>query len=489
MKKSVNHKLFTIPGGIALALMAILSAGLISGCAGTASKAGNGTQAAAGQAQEGNSMGNSVEGTGTGPAGEWTGDITIGSAKLGITARIVAGDALSGELDIPQQNAFNLPLSDFVWNEPALSFTLTTKPPARFEGSVSGNTCSGTFSQGAARGTFTLVRSAAGGTPAMAGGPKSGTAAGGGASGGAASAALDPGETVVFIPVEKGRIEGTLRIPAGSGPWPVVLIIAGSGPTDRNGNSPLLPGRNDSLKLIAMELEKAGIASLRYDKRGIAASAGAGASEQDLRFGTYIHDVILWVDFLKERDEFSSIGILGHSEGSLIGAAAALSAAGDVACFVSVAGAGRPADQILKEQLASSPPADRDLMYRYIDELRAGKTIDDVPEPLYSLFRPSVQPYLISWFAYDPAKVVASLRIPVLVVQGTTDLQVSVKDSELLAPKGSGRELLLIQGMNHVLKTAPLDREKNIAAYSDPSLPLNPDFAAGLVAFLRKSLF
>ena len=300
------------------------------------------------------------------------------------------------------------------------------------------------------------------------------------------SSGADSRDSDVSIALAQGNLAGTLRVPEGAGPFPVVLIIAGSGPTDRNGNSPLLQGSNDSLKMIAVELGKAGIASLRYDKRGIAESASAAVSEESLRFDTYVADAVALVKYLRTHGGFSRIGILGHSEGALIGAAAA--AMESVDCLVSVAGAGRPADVILKEQLSASPAADRDRMYRIIDELKAGRLVPDVPRSLYALFRPSVQPYLISWFAYDPVAILDGLQIPILVVQGTTDLQISVDDARRLAPEGKGRELVLVEGMNHVLKIAPLDRNRNLSAYSDPSLPLAPGFVSGVVAFLERNL-
>ncbi len=81
-----------------------------------------------------------------------------------------------------------------------------------------------------------------------------------------------------------GIIHGTLDLPSGIGPFPVALIIAGSGPTDRDGNSAMLAGKNNSLKMLAQSLAAANIASLRCDKRGIAASAASGPKEADLRF-------------------------------------------------------------------------------------------------------------------------------------------------------------------------------------------------------------
>jgi len=97
-----------------------------------------------------------------------------------------------------------------------------------------------------------------------------------------------------------------------------------------------------------------------------------------------------------------------------------------------------------------------------------------------------VQPYLISWFRYDPAKSIAELKTPVLVVQGTTDLQVTVDDAKRLAAANPKAKLVIIEGMNHVLKEVPPDRDKQMASYSDPNLRLAPEFLTGVVEFVRK---
>jgi alpha-beta hydrolase superfamily lysophospholipase len=114
-----------------------------------------------------------------------------------------------------------------------------------------------------------------------------------------------------------GTLQGTLDLPNGTSPCPVVVIVAGSGPTDRDGNQPLM--KNDSLKLLGQALAAKGIAALRYDKRGIAESAAAASKEEDLRFETYVTDVVQWVIWLRQNRRFLRVGLIGHSEGSLIG--------------------------------------------------------------------------------------------------------------------------------------------------------------------------
>jgi pimeloyl-ACP methyl ester carboxylesterase len=291
----------------------------------------------------------------------------------------------------------------------------------------------------------------------------------------------------VDLDTGSGRLAGTVEIPAGCAPHTVALIHAGSGPTDRDGNSKGLPGKNDSLKLLAEALAGRGIASLRYDKRGIAGSAAAGPrSERDLRFSTYVEDATRWLDQLAGDPAFGNIVAIGHSEGSLV-EMQAVGARPDVA-LVSLAGAGRKAGVILREQLArqaTGPLLDR--ANQIIAELEAGREVTDIPAPLASLFRPSVQPYLIDWFSRDPAEAIRQLKHKPLIVQGSTDVQVAIADAQALAAARPDGELAIIEGMNHVLKLIAGDLTAQLASYSDPTLPLHPELADRIARFVKSA--
>ena len=278
------------------------------------------------------------------------------------------------------------------------------------------------------------------------------------------------------------KLSGTLMIPVAKKKPPVVLIIAGSGPTDRDGNNPMM--KNNSLKLLAESLYSEGIASLRYDKRMIGASAAPEMKESDLRFEQFINDAAAWVNWLQQEGSFSKIIVAGHSEGSLIGMVAARKAGADA--FISLAGAGAAADVILRNQLANQPDYVTDIAYPILDSLKAGKMVADVSPMLAALFRADVQPYLISWFQYDPKAEIALLDMPVLVVQGTTDIQVSEDNARTLAAAKPGAKLVVIKGMNHIFKLADSNLEKNIATYSKPDLPLAPELPAAVVKFVEK---
>ena len=283
-----------------------------------------------------------------------------------------------------------------------------------------------------------------------------------------------PAESMVELATSSGTIHGTMLLPERTGPVPVALIIAGSGPTDRDGNSPVLQGKNDSLKLLAEGLSERGVATLRYDKRGIAASASSGPQESDLRFDMYVDDAAAWISWLRADPRFSSVSVIGHSEGSLIGMMAAHDA--DVDAFVSIAGAARPAADVLREQLRPQlPPNLWNESERILTSLTDGRTVDRVPPELTMLYRPSVQSYLISWLGVDPAAEIARLHAPVLIVQGTTDIQITVAEANTLHAARPRAELAIIEGMNHVLKLVPADPAQQRASYSDPALPLAPE--------------
>jgi pimeloyl-ACP methyl ester carboxylesterase len=288
----------------------------------------------------------------------------------------------------------------------------------------------------------------------------------------------------LHVSTSAGPLEGSLLCPSSPAPWPAVLLISGSGPTDRNGNTVGLPGPNNSLKLLAEALAQRGIASVRYDKRGVGGSRAALTSEADLRFDMLADDAAQWVRRMRLDPRFSSITVAGHSEGSLLGMLATERARADA--YVSLEGPGRGAVTVLHEQLtARAPAALAQQSDRIMAELAAGRTVDSVPPELAALFRPSVQPYLISWFRYDPAQELAKLTVPVLIVQGTTDIQVSVQDARLLSAAVPRAKAVIIDGMNHVLKMVPADMTAQVKSYSDPALPIAPQIADAMASFVN----
>lgn len=288
-------------------------------------------------------------------------------------------------------------------------------------------------------------------------------------------------ESSAILKINKDQLYGTLTMPDVAKKCPVALIIAGSGPTDRNGNNPMM--KNNSLKMLAEALAKNGIASLRFDKRGIGESKTAAAAESGLVFENYIEDTKSWINYLKQDKRFSQLIVIGHSEGSLIGMIAGAKADK----FISIAGAGDSADKILKAQIASKSNKEiENLTFPIIDSLKNGKTVKKVDPMLNILFRPSIQPYIISWFKYNPQTEIKKLTIPVLILQGNKDLQVTIKDAENLAEANKKAELVIVDKMNHVLKIIDGDEQANYASYTNEVLPISEVMTDKIVSFIKK---
>lgn len=289
-------------------------------------------------------------------------------------------------------------------------------------------------------------------------------------------------ESEAVLDTPSGRLYGTLSLPPDAEQPPVVLIVAGSGPTDRNGNNPGL--WTDTYKILADSLAARGIASLRYDKRGIGRSIVPDLREEDMRFETGIDDAAAWIAWLGKRGTFSRIVVAGHSEGALVGMVAA--GRGGVNGMITLAGAGYPMDEVLKWQLTRLPVNVMLDSYTILDKLKAGNTVNDIPQFLYGLFRPSVQPYLISCMRYDPARCAADLGCPLLIIQGDKDIQVTTDNGKALLRAVPAAKYVQLRGMAHTLKCSDTtDEQRQMrTVYSDPSLPLHPQLVPAIADFI-----
>jgi pimeloyl-ACP methyl ester carboxylesterase len=301
----------------------------------------------------------------------------------------------------------------------------------------------------------------------------------------AAALLLSPVSTPVELASSPAPLHGTLLTPEGQ-TRAAAVILPGSGPTDRDGNSAQFGIKAASYRLLAQGLAERGVATLRIDKRGIGESAAAGPAETDLRFNTYADDARAWAAEAAAKTGRPCAWLIGHSEGALV-ALKAVSSQDDKICgLVLLSGAGRPAGVVLREQLAALPEPLKTRAYDVLTELEAGRTVADPPAELAALFRPSVQPYLISWLTLAPADLAAAYDGPIFVGQGTTDLQVSVADAEAIKAAQPRADLVVWNGVNHVLKTAPTDRAANVATYMDPALPLAPGVVEAVADFVLK---
>ncbi|OEK04431.1 alpha/beta hydrolase [Roseivirga misakiensis] len=296
-------------------------------------------------------------------------------------------------------------------------------------------------------------------------------------------------EEEVLLDVENGSLGGVVTYPETRKKTPVVLIIQGSGPTDKDGNSAVVPGKNNSLKMLAEALADAGIASLRFDKRGMGLSQSAALPEADLTFDTFVEDAKTWLNSLLNNKKFTKVGVIGHSQGSLIGMLICRDA--DVSAFASLAGPSQNISETIMNQIKANPNNPESIIKEaesIMSSIRKGEKVDDVPTYFASLFRPSIQPFMRAWMKYDPQSTFQKLTIPSIVVNGTRDIQVTMDDAARLYKANPKSKQYIIDGMNHVLKNAPADRQQNLATYGDPTLPLNPDFKMLVVNFFQESL-
>ncbi len=260
----------------------------------------------------------------------------------------------------------------------------------------------------------------------------------------------------------------------------LAILIAGSGPTDRNGNQAGMT--NNSLKLLAEGLVKNDIAVFSYDKRIFALSRSGDMKEENLSFEDFIKDAKDVIQFFKSKKQYSKITIIGHSEGALIGMIAANENAD---AYISIAGAGKGIDQIIVEQIEKQAPTLKTEVQGYFEILKTGKTFELKNQMLASIFRASVQPYMISWIKYNPQVEIKKLKIPTLLINGTKDLQVNAADAALLKDAKPDAQLVIIENMNHIFKDILTDDKENMASYSNPDIAINKELIEKINAFIK----
>jgi len=260
----------------------------------------------------------------------------------------------------------------------------------------------------------------------------------------------------------------------------LVILIAGSGPTNRDGNQIGLT--NNSLKLLAESLVNNGIAVYSYDKRIFAQMASGKLDEASLTFDNFIDDAKAVILYFKNQKKYHSITVAGHSEGALIGMVAAN---GNADAYISIAGAGRPIDEVLLEQIGKQAPFLKEEVEKNVASLKSGNTFELKNQMLASLFRASVQPYMISWIKYNPQNEIKKLQIPSLLMNGDKDIQVSVQDAQLLQQAQPNAQLHIIPNMNHIFKVIKGDDMENKASYTNPELPICVELTSIITTFIR----
>ena len=260
------------------------------------------------------------------------------------------------------------------------------------------------------------------------------------------------------------------------------IIISGSGPTDRDGNNTSL--KSDYLKMLADGLYENGISSYRYDKRGVGSSVGDIKTGNEIRFSDYINDVKSIINHFKDTNKFKKIVVIGHSEGALIGMIACRSITDQ---FISISGAAEDYLTLIQRQLSIQPPYVKSMSDPIIEKLKNKELVDSVPPLLNSLFNKSIQKYLIDASSYHPEEEISRLDMPILIMQGTNDIQIQVKDAQTLHNAAAKSRLEIIQGMNHVFRQAPENRLLNMQTYGNPELPIDNSLVDLIVDFIENN--
>lgn len=275
------------------------------------------------------------------------------------------------------------------------------------------------------------------------------------------------------------HIDGTLLELSNDKATNLAIIIAGSGPTDRNGNQNFM--KSNSLKSLAEALTKHNIATFRYDKR-VVKQILKGKVDPNIMFDDFVSDAQSIVDYFNEKNTYKNIVVIGHSQGSLVG----MLASSKADAFISLAGAGQDISMVITEQVGKTAPFFIEETKRVFGVLKSGKTTTDYSPALASLFNIDLQPFMMNWMQYNPAEIISSLDIPVLIVNGTKDLQVSVEEAKLLNEALPTSEIVIINNMNHVLFTIDGDDLENAKSYNEGFRKINPELITTITTFIDK---
>lgn len=275
------------------------------------------------------------------------------------------------------------------------------------------------------------------------------------------------------------HIDGTILLPNDIINPPLAIIIAGSGPTDRNGNQNFM--KNNSLKKLSESLSNEGIATFRYDKR-IVKQIRKGNVDPNIMFDDFVTDAISVLNYFKKSNSFNTIHIIGHSQGSLVGMIAAKEG---VDGFISLAGAGKSIDKVIIDQIEKTAPMFKEDTERVFSILKEGKTTDDFPPALASIFNKGVQPFMSNWMKYDPQLEIKELSVPILLINGTQDLQVVPEEAKLLKSANENAQLEIIDNMNHILVSIEGDNLDNSKSYNDPMREITPKLIEVIVKFIH----
>jgi len=369
-------------------------------------------------------------------------------------------------LDIPEQSMFGYPLDQVFWTDSRLSFSFGALGPEEdlvFEGiySVSLKAVIGTARSKSWKGSFRI-------SPVQE--------------------ELYPGETRLQVVAGEDELPGTLLIPESSSTYPaIVILLSGSGTSDRNGNNFSVPGRSDSLALLARALASRSVASFRFDKRGSGEAYAMAESGLSVSLDRHIEDAARIIGEFIRSGLYSRTIVVGMNEGAWIGAAALnrLKSQGlfaDGLAAIAVSGE-RPLD-LLQSSLEGLSPALQQEASAITEAILSDRPFSQPSEQLADFFAPQRIHWLKSWLAFDPAREFAQVEVALLLIYGAKDLQVSRPAFERLLdarPQAAARS---IPSMNYALKLVKSETE-NYDSFTNPAYPVPEALVDLLAAFAR----
>jgi alpha/beta superfamily hydrolase len=277
-------------------------------------------------------------------------------------------------------------------------------------------------------------------------------------------------------------IDGTLLKPKNNNKPILALIINDNGPTDRNGNQNL--SQNNALKKLSESLTHNDIATFRYDKR-IVKQIRRGKVDKNMMFDDFITDAISVLEYFKSQNSFSKIYIIGHGQGSLVGMIAAKEGADG---FISLAGSGKSIDDVITEQVQDMDATLTEDTKKAFKSLKEGKTTTSYPIALGSVFNADVQAFIMNWMRYNPAEIIQTLDIPILIINGTKDLHVPVEEAKLLKNASKSSELKIIENMNHILYIIEGDDLENSKSYNETYRKISDELINSIISFIKNRL-
>ena len=276
-------------------------------------------------------------------------------------------------------------------------------------------------------------------------------------------------------------LPGTLTYQQNLSQQPLVIYVHGSGNVDRNGNQTGSVKAN-YIKQLSQALNANGIAFYRYDKR-TATRENMKFIMNGISFLDFVEDLKVAIEHFKDDKRFSSMTLVGHSQGSLV---AMLAMSDDIDKYVSLAGPDISIDEffteLYRQQVGDSIA---NLMTAQFDELRTTGNIEQVDPMFAQLFSPSNMPFFESWMKYKPLEEIQNFDQPTLIINGKKDLQVQPEEAEALHQARPESKLVLIDNMNHVLKTIEKD-EDNLKSYGTPDFPISEELVGALTVFIKE---